>query len=79
MKALTQPLLPQHVNDKKAAWRHTRALLWHSARPRGALDCLLLSVVLVLLVLSKLLNLALPLVLRQVINTLSEGDTDATF
>ena len=76
MKALAEPLLPTRhaVDQEKAAWTHAASLLWRLSRPRCALDCVLALVVLVLTVASKLLNVALPLVLRRIINTLSGED-----
>ena len=82
MGALAEPLLPRdgsagsaHTSGvAAAAWKHSTTFLWHAARPRGARDTLLLLLVLVLLISSKLLNIALPLVMRHIVNTLSDGD-----
>ena len=79
MSALAQPLLPRdgtaHTAVAAAAWKHSTTFLWHAARPRGVRDTLLLLLVLVLLISAKLLNIALPLVMRRIVNTLS-GDGD---
>lgn len=67
---LAQPLLPAAA-PQRSAWAGTVQLLWRSARPRSTSEVLSAAAVLVLLVLSKLLNLTLPLVLRLVVNALS--------
>ena len=78
MGALAEPLLPRdgtaHTAVAAAAWKHSTTFLWHAARPRGVRDTLLLLLVLVLLVSAKLLNIALPLVMRRIVNTLSDAD-----
>ena len=77
MGALAEPLLPRDGSAHTiaaAAWKHSTTFLWHAARPRGVRDTLLLLLVLVLLVSAKLLNIALPLVMRRIVNTLSDGD-----
>ena len=82
MGALAEPLLPRDGSAGSApssgvaaaAWKHSTTFLWHAARPRGARDTLLLLLVLVLLISAKLLNIALPLVMRHIVNTLSDGD-----
>ena len=76
MRALSEPLLPQNQPSEieKPSLRHTSELLWRAARPRTARDGLLLVTVVILLIVSKVLALALPLTMRQIVNRLSSDD-----
>lgn len=76
MQVLSEPLLPQFArgDNTAATWRHSASLLWRSARPRNMVECLLLVVVIMLLFVSKLLYIALPLVMRDIVNALSGHD-----
>ena len=78
MKPLSEPLLPKYGLSPTAASSST--LLWHAARPRNIREGLLLLLVLLFLLGSKLLNVALPLVMRHLVNVLSgpASDTPAT-
>lgn len=69
---LDQPLLP--VTPPRSAWHRTLQLLWGSAKPRSRSEILTAAAVLALLLLSKLLNLALPLLLRLVLDALSADE-----
>ena len=79
MQSHSEPLLPQNVAGEKATWRHSVNLLCLTSRPRGVLDCARLLVVFVLLVASKLMNITLPLVMRHLVNVLSDNDDDGSF
>ena len=78
MKVLAEPLLP-HAKTKataeagsaKGVWQHAFVLLWRTARPRTYADVVIILVVLVLLTAAKVLHVALPLVLRSIVNSLS--------
>jgi ABC-type multidrug transport system fused ATPase/permease subunit len=75
---LAQPLLPDHAADAPPTWKLTLSLLWRSAKPRRAAEVAISAGVLLLLVLSKLFALASPLVLKRVVDTLSDGGDEAS-
>lgn len=70
---LAEPLLPTSSSQPRPAWQLAAALVWRSARPRSGREVLVAAAVLTLLVLSKLLTLAAPLVLKCIINALGSG------
>ncbi len=83
MQKLAEPLLPQSAANsaedaEKSSLRRTAVLLWKTARPRSMLEHLLAGAVIVLLAASKFLNLALPLVMSAIVDTLSNDGSFAT-
>jgi len=76
--ALKEPLLPvkeaQH-QETPPGWRHTLELLWKYSRPRSFAESWLCALVLLLVVVSKILNILSPMVLRRIVDMLSSPDS----